>query len=287
MWDSHQFTLTATGHEQESIQMNIEYSDQLGSRDRKPFLLFVKGDEIIPFAGKGIEGVVVVRSTKYKQDGRWSYTTYSLELASGIRHIAGRSGWETNRFNEGLASAVGCKSPETWAEMAQALGVSVPSAMEFLRGFRPKTAKRLDEVERELAALEEASEKETDTVIVSVSFGNPTNRQMRDGFWENPKSIPGYAAEIRLKEPARGWIDGNITVVGIVGTVLSIKYASGHHGGYYAVSVGLVPGTETEIPPFEVARNKAAEEERGPEVRVPQPVSPLASLGDLFPKVNL
>ena len=33
---------------------NIEYSDGIGSRGRNPFLLFVRGDEIIPFAGSDI-----------------------------------------------------------------------------------------------------------------------------------------------------------------------------------------------------------------------------------------
>jgi hypothetical protein len=37
------------------------------------------------------------------------------------------------------------------------------------------------------------------------------------------------------------------------------------HGGYYAVSVALIPGTETEIPPFQTAREKAASESGLPE----------------------
>lgn len=37
------------------------------------------------------------------------------------------------------------------------------------------------------------------------------------------------------------------------------------HGGYYAVSVAVIPGTETEIPPFETAREKAAKESGLPE----------------------
>lgn len=245
--------------------INIEWSDGIGSRRRNPFLIFVRGDEIIPFRGENINGVVVVRGTDYTKSGKWSYTTYRLQLADGIRHIAGRDGWETGRFVEGLASAVGCATPDTWADTAKALGVSVPSAMEFLRSWRPKAAEKLDEVEQSLAKLEEVSEQETDSVIVTVSFGSPTNRAIREGYWESPKGIQGYNAEIHLKDPSNGWSEGNIEVVGISGTVLSVKHSSGMHGGYYAVSVAVIPGTETEIPPFQTAREKAATESGLPE----------------------
>lgn len=235
----------------------IEWSDGIGSRSRNPFLLFIRGDEIIPFGGSDIAGVVVVRGTDYTKNGKWSHNTYRLQLADGIRHIAGMSGWETGRFVEGLGSAIGCATPDTWADTAKALGVSVPSAMEFLRATRPKAAEKLDEVEQSLAKLEEVSEQGTDSLVVTVSFGSPTNRAIQDGYWESPKTIPGYTAEIRLKDSG-GWTEGNIEVVGISGTVLSVKHSRGMHGGYYAVSVAVIPGTETEIPAFQTAREKAA-----------------------------
>ena len=37
------------------------------------------------------------------------------------------------------------------------------------------------------------------------------------------------------------------------------------HGGYYAVSVAVIPGTETEIPPFQTSREKEAKESGLPE----------------------
>ncbi len=240
--------------------MRIEYSNEKGSRGRAPFLLFMRGDEVIPFNGNNLVGVVVVVGTDYTKNGKWSYTTYRLQLADGIRHIVGRDGWETGRFVEGLGSAVGCKTPDTWTDTAKALGVSVPSAMEFLRAWRPKAAAKLDEVEQSLAVLEEASSQQEDFQIVTVSFGSPTNREIRDGYWESPKSIPDHKAEIRLEDPQQGWTEGNIAVVGISGTVLSVKHSSGMHGGYYAVSVAVISGTETEIPFFETAREKVAKE---------------------------
>lgn len=236
----------------------IVWSDEMGSRGRSPFLLLIKGDEVIVFHDENIPGVVVVRGSDYTKSGKWSHTTFRLQLADGIREIAGRNGWETGRFVEGLASAVGCKTPDTWADTATALGVSVPGAMEFLRSWRPKAAAKLDEVEQALADLEEvSSQQETDSVIVTVSFGSPSNRGIREGYWESPKGIPSYNAEIRLKDSSKGWAEGNIEVVGISGTVLSVKHATGTHGGYYAVSVAVMPGTETEIPAFQTAREKA------------------------------
>jgi hypothetical protein len=118
----------------------------------------VRGDEVIPFSNKTIVGVAVVRGTDYFRNGKWSYTTFRLQLADGIRHIAGRDGWETARFTEGLASALRCKTPDTWQDVANALGVSVPSAMEFLRSWNPQEAATLDEVEQSLILLEEVSE---------------------------------------------------------------------------------------------------------------------------------
>jgi len=223
--------------------VELEWSDGLGPRARSPFLIFVRGgsDEVVAFAGSDIPGVVVVRGTDYAKSGKWSHTTYRLRLAVGVRHIAGREGWETGTFAEGIGSAAGRETPDTWGEMAARLGVSVPAAMEFLRAWKPKAAEKLDEVELALAKLE-VSEQETDTVIVTVSFGAPTNRAIREGYWESPKSITGYdAAEIRLLDPSKGWVEGNITVVGISGTVLSVRHSSGNHGGYYAVSVAVIP----------------------------------------------
>jgi hypothetical protein len=131
----------------------IEWSDKLGPRRRRPFLLFIREGKVIPFEGQDIPGVVAVRGTDYTKQGIWSYTTYRLQIATGVREIAGRDGWGTGRFTEGLGAAVGVPTPDTWADVATALGVSVPSAMEFLRHSRPYAAESLDAVEQSLEAL--------------------------------------------------------------------------------------------------------------------------------------
>lgn len=244
----------------------IEWSDGLAPRSRRPWLLFIREDDVIPFEGRNITGVAAIRGTDFKANGKWSYTMYRLRLADGIRHIAGHSGWETGRFVEGLGAATHKSTPDTWAEVAAALGVSVPSAMEFLRTWRPKAAEKLDETERTLSDLEESEARDKDAAVskVTVSFGAPTAQQERCGFWESPKPIPGFKAEIRLIGKG-GWSEGNIRVVGMSGTVLDARHSSGMHGGYCAVIVAVMPGTETEIPPFRSSREKAAKASGLPE----------------------
>lgn len=235
----------------------ITWSDKMGSRSRRAWLLLIKGEEIKDFKGGTIPGIVVVRGTDYSKNGKWSHTTFRLELAQGVRAISGLDGWETGRFVEGLRSAVSFgQAIDTWADVANAMGVSVPSAMAFLKEWRPKAAEALDQVDVELEALDAAVSKDAvvDTETVVVSFGGPTNRAIADGFWKNPKSITGHGGELRLVDVEKGWIKENIQVVGMSGAVLSATHASGYHGGYVSVTVAVVPGSEvakTEEPQVE------------------------------------
>lgn len=226
----------------------------MGSRSRSAWLLLVKGEEIISFAEKTMSGWVVVQGTDYSKNGKWSHTTFRLELANGVRAIAGHNGWETGRFVEGLRSAVSGSGPiDRWPDLAHALGVSVPAAMAFLREWRPKAAAALDLVDAQLEALEAsvpATSEIVDTVTITVSFGSPTNRAIADGWWSAPKQITGQKAQLRLIDPKKGWEKENIVVVGMTGTVLNAVSSSGMHGGYRAITVAVVPGTETQIPAF-------------------------------------
>lgn len=232
----------------------LEWSDKMGSRSRKAWLLFIRGDYVFPFKGDDIPGVVVVRGKDYTRNGKWSHDLYRLEVAYGVRHIAGHEGWETGRFVEGLRDSVGGgQALDTWSDLAKALGVSVPGAMEFLRSWRPKAAEALDQVEASLMALEEeasTSSEDAETVMVTVSFGAPNRRAAEAGFWKTPKPVPGYEAKIRLLDNDKGWYKPeNIEVDGMSGKVLDVRWSSGMRGGYCAVTVALVPGTEAKIPP--------------------------------------
>lgn len=242
-----------------TLASTMTYSDGIGSRGRRPFLLLIKGETVMAFKGQNIPGVVVVRGTDYTKNGKWSHTTFRLELAQGVRAISGRDGWETGKFVEGLRSAVSFgQAIDTWADVANAMGVSVPSAMQFLREWRPKAAEALDQVDVQLEALDAAVSNDAviDAETVVVSFGGPTNRAIADGFWKNPKSITGHGGELRLIDVEKGWTKENIQVVGMSGAVLSATHASGYHGGYVSVTVAVVPGSEvakTEEPQVEAS----------------------------------
>ena len=97
-------------------------------------------------------------------------------------------------------------TPDTWSEVAECLGVSAVAAAEFLRAWRPKAARKVDAVEEAIEDLEEGASSSVDAVKVVVSFGAPTRRAAADGFWETPKGIPGFDAEIRLIDPERGGV---------------------------------------------------------------------------------
>ena len=132
------------------------WSDRQGHRDRRAWALVVRGDEIRPFVGATIPGLIVVVSRESRKDGKWSHSTYRLAVAAGARFIGGHQGWETGTWLEGLAAATGAPgTPGTWDEVAAALRVSRGAAAGFVRVFRPGAADDLDAVEgalRDLAA---------------------------------------------------------------------------------------------------------------------------------------
>ena len=137
------------------MSSKLEWSDELGSRSRAAWLLLVKEDEVLAFPGSTTKGWVVVTGTSYRKNGKWSHTTYRLALYDGVRAIAGKNGWETGTFCEGLRAATRSEAHlDTWPLLAGALGVSVESAKCFLRAWRPKAAEKLDLVEEEMKELD-------------------------------------------------------------------------------------------------------------------------------------
>ncbi len=146
--------------------MNTEWNNGPGNRGRKAWLLVVTADAVTAFAGENIPGKVAVLNATYEKAGKWSNSTFRLRVAEGVRLIAGHDGWETGYFAEGLAAAVGVKTPTNWVEMAQALGVSVDAAKAFLQAWRPKAAAKLDVTEAAVNGL--GKPVEAGTVKVQV-----------------------------------------------------------------------------------------------------------------------
>lgn len=129
------------------------WSNQRRSRDRSAWALLVgPGDELRPFTGRNVAGVVAVVGSDYSKAGKWPATTYRLTLAPGVRLLAGHQGWEAGKWREGLASATGHPT-DTWAHASEALGVSEATLREFLPTWKPKTAAHYDAAEAALTAL--------------------------------------------------------------------------------------------------------------------------------------
>ena len=126
----------------------------------------------------------------------------------------------------------------SWGEVAEILGLPVDIAQAIIRAEYKATAERLDKLEEFVLAVE-AEGHEAETVV--ISFGSPTNRAIREGYWGSPKS--GQASDGRkvIAEPGNGvdWL--NPVVIEPEGTkVLSARHTSGMHGGYYTIEV-VVP----------------------------------------------
>lgn len=230
----------------------MEWNNGMGHRGRLPWLLLVKDGIVTPFAGVTIPELVVVRGTSFSKNGKWSATTYRLEIGQGVRAMAGKDGWETGRFSEGLA-ALTHRPVDTWGDVAAALGVSVPSAMAFLAAWRPRAALALTAVDDAIAALDDANDlDDADGAIeiVTVDFGSPSNREIRGGYWEAPKSLPGGTGRIELiatDYASGGWGEpANLRLVGVEGRILSATHSRGMHGGYYAVRVAVYRGNATD-----------------------------------------
>lgn len=223
--------------------MRYEWSDKLGHRSRHAWLLLVNNDKVTVFKGT-VPGLVVVVGTTCHTNGKWSETIYRLELAESVRPISGRDGWETGTFAEGLRQVAASPPIDFWVDLANALGVSLTSAQEFLRGWRPKAAEKFDEVESALIELEK-SEIEAGGDILAVSFGSPTKRQMNEGFWDKPVkiSVEGVTVGTVEKDPEHGW--SKPSCYGPI-LVISATHSSGYHGGYVSLRLSVPVGASWE-----------------------------------------
>jgi hypothetical protein len=216
----------------------LEWSNGRGARGRMPWLLFVKSGKVIRFTGESIPGVVAVVGSDYVQNGKWSHTTYRLELAPGVRAIPGRDGWETETFREGLRAATG-QPTDRWYQCANALGVTLAEAQRFLREWRPLAAEHYDQVEAALEAV--ATETDDDFEEIAVSFGSPTRRQREAGFWTWPVIVARAGQEIgRLTLDSEGY---KYEVASGPIRILEQSRSGGYGGGYVSIRIAAPAGS--------------------------------------------
>lgn len=215
---------------------SVQWSDKLGHRSRSAFLLLIQNNNVYVFEGESIPSVCVVRGYDYTKNGKWSHNTYRIDVSNDVTVISGHMGWETGRFAEGLAESRNLPdSIDTWIDMAQALGVSMESAQNFLYSWRPKAAEAIDRIEKELQDLESTTGSSS---IVVATFGSPTRRMREEGFWRNPKPIPG-GGEVCLINPDEGWYPENIKICDRQGRVIRCDHKSGRGGGYVSITLAI------------------------------------------------
>ncbi len=231
--------------------MKVVYFDALASRRRRPWAILIgPGDELELFTGESIPGKVAVVGCDYTKNGVWSHHTYRLEVAPGVRFLSGHFGFETGTFLEGLRTATG-KPTDRWHEVANALGVSLPVAQDFIRAWLPKEARRLDQVEADLASLDDASP--TGAATVSITYGAPTRAARERGFWEWPVRVLDSDGEEVGRVSPEGVPSGQVKV-------LKREILSGYGGGYVSLLLAVPEGCRAEHGPAPGEKTRAEQE---------------------------
>jgi hypothetical protein len=213
--------------------MEYEYNNKMAPGGREPHLILIHKGIAREFTGKGIEGICVVLTEEYDKNGKWSNTTYRLELAVGVRPYVMMA-----RLHGSWGDDLG-----SWGEVCSELSLPVDEAQRLVRGLYPRTAKRLDSVEEFALAQEELGLSSEEVVI---SFGSPTNKSYANGFWEEPKSAylaDGETLVTVAPHPEREWAEPTCMShpgAQIVGT----DHRPGRNGGFRTVTVAVPIGGE-------------------------------------------
>ena len=206
----------------------ITWSDGMGSRGRRARLwLRDRAGTMHAFGGETIPGVAVVVGSDYTKNGKWSANTYRIALSPGVVEFPFMSGWETGTIREGLGAG------DTWQSFANRLGIKRSEAQRFLRSVAAKAADHYDKVEAEVAALVEAGGE--DISLHTLCFGNPTNRQMADGWWSKPILILDETG----KEVGRIVEEDTYVSCHDMVEVIDVDYSPGPHGGYVDLTVAM------------------------------------------------
>lgn len=208
-----------------------KWNDGLLPAGRRPRLYLAKGGEAVKFTGENIAGFCAVAAQKYEKNGKWSNTTYTLDLAPGVRAL---------EFVSPMHGTWG-DSIMSWGQACEQLGLPIDAVQSLIRAEYAATAKRLDDLEAFAAATPHA-----EVEVVVISFGSPTNRAIRDGYWSNPKSgqtSDGRTVTVR-PGPVDDWRKPEI-VEPSGASVLSSDHRPGMHGGYWTVKVAVPAAVES------------------------------------------
>lgn len=111
--------------------MQIKCDDQLGSRGlKKVNVLIVPGQGLLKFTGESISPVAKVLLAEPSKNGKWSCTTWTIELAEGVRQEVIKQDWESSEWLLG-----------------ETLGIALEGLkiLQFLQAHFPKSLKKLQD----------------------------------------------------------------------------------------------------------------------------------------------
>jgi len=210
--------------------MEYKYKDGLCPGSRRPRLYLTKGSEAVKFEGQNIDGYCVITASEYEANGKWSNTKFKLELAPGVRPFYLLSPLH-GTWGNGFTS---------WGEIAEFFSLPIEKVREIVDREYPSLSERMNSVE-EFALELEAQGVEMETVI--ISFGSPTNRAIREGFWSSPKTGRTTDDQQVIVEPSQGEYGPDWTNPVVVkpegATVIAARSSPGMHGGYRTIEVAV------------------------------------------------
>lgn len=132
----------------------ISVNNRQGSRDRQAVILIgIEGKGIFLFVGDSIPGLVRILNSQFTKDGKWSHTTWLLDVADGVEVVRFHQGWDTGCFIES----------ETWKGAInelqgrfKTLQFTEAQIERAIRSIFPKVAERLDREAAEWSAESDA-----------------------------------------------------------------------------------------------------------------------------------
>lgn len=204
----------------------IEFINGLQSGGRKPHLILIKNNDVWIFSGKSIPDVCTVIGGTYKPNGKWSSITYTVQLMDGVKSY------------EIISPLHGIWGEKylSWGEVCEYFSLSVEKAKELVHKIYPKTAERLDMIER---LQIEAEQQGVQDEIITFSFGNPKSYDYSH-FWGSPREKVSESGKIirispdESMEPSpQAWDHPQCEG----GSILDIKRSPGPHGGYVNIQV--------------------------------------------------
>jgi hypothetical protein len=112
----------------------IKFLDRQGNRDRQTRLLVIPAEGPVYWFAGGSDSAVTVTGKQYTKDGKWSHTTWDLEVSDGVRTLVVRQGWESGKWREGFCDALGLPSAAKWDAVATTLGRPVEQFVDLAAG---------------------------------------------------------------------------------------------------------------------------------------------------------